>query len=63
MNAETAKHLKFIMIQLPEYCDAKGLHIKQVIKHLRIGKERIRRAGKKIENPSLPRILTLVFVF
>ena len=54
MNAETAKHLKFIMIQLPEYCDAKGTAYKAGYQNIcEIGKERIRRAGKKIkeENP------------
>ncbi len=54
LNAEDAGHRKFIMVQLPEPCDEKSEAYKAGYKNIcEIGKERIRRAAKKIsaENP------------
>lgn len=54
LNAEDGGHRKFIMVQLPEPCDEKSEAHKAGYKNIcEIGKERIRRAGKKIkeENP------------
>ena len=54
MNAEKNSKRKFIMVQLPEPCDEKSEAYKAGYKNIcEIGKERIRRAGKKIkeENP------------
>lgn len=54
LNAEDGGHRKFIMVQLPEKCDEKSEAYKAGYKNIcEIGKERIRRAGKKIkdENP------------
>ena len=54
-NAEDGGKRKFIMVQLPEKCDEKSEAFKAGYKTIcDIGKERIRRAGKKIkeENPS-----------
>ncbi len=49
MNAENGSNRKFIMVQLPETCDEKGEAYKAGYKNIcEIGKERIRRAGKKI---------------
>lgn len=49
MNAEDGGHRKFIMVQLPEKCDEKSEAYKAGYKTIcEIGKERIRRAGKKI---------------
>lgn len=49
LNAEDGGHRKFIMVQLPEKCDKKGEAYKAGYKTIcEIGKERIRRAGKKI---------------
>lgn len=49
MNASDDGHRKFIMIQLPEICDEKTEAYKSGYKNISdIGKERIRRAGKKI---------------
>ena len=45
LNAEDGGNRKFIMVQLPEVCDEKSEAAKAGYK---IGKERIRRAGKKI---------------
>lgn len=53
-NAEDDGKRKFIMVQLPEACDEKSEAYKAGYKNIcEIGKERIRRAGKKIkeENP------------
>ena len=53
-NMEDGGHRKFIMVQLPEPCDEKSEAYKAGYKNIcEIGKERIRRAGKKIkeENP------------
>ncbi len=54
LNAEDGGNRKFIMVQLPELCDEKSEAFKAGYKNIcEIGKERIRRAGKKIkeENP------------
>lgn len=53
-NAEDGGHRKFIMVQLPEKTDEKSEAYKAGYKNIcEIGKERIRRAAKKIaqENP------------
>lgn len=48
-NAEDSEHRKFIMIQLPEPCDEKSEAYKAGYSNIcEIGKERIRRAAKKI---------------
>ena len=50
LNAEDGGHRKFIMVQLPEKCDEKSEAYKEGYKNIcEIGKERIRRAGKKIK--------------
>nr|WP_300837046.1 site-specific DNA-methyltransferase [uncultured Acetatifactor sp.] len=57
LNAEDGGHRKFIMVQLPEACDEKSEAYKAGYPNIcEIGKERIRRAAKKIaaENPSKP---------
>lgn len=54
LNAEDDGHRKFIMVQLPEETDEKSEAYKAGYKNIcEIGKERIRRAAKKIaeENP------------
>lgn len=54
LNAEEGGHRKFIMVQLPEETDEKSEAYKAGYKNIcEIGKERIRRAAKKIaeENP------------
>ena len=54
LNAEDGGNRKYIMVQLPEKCDEKSEAYKAGYKNIcEIGKERIRRAGKKIkeENP------------
>ena len=54
LNAEDGGHRKYIMVQLPEATDPKSEAYKAGYKNIcEIGKERIRRAGKKIkeENP------------
>ena len=54
LNAEDGGHRKFIMVQLPEVVDEKSEAYKAGYKNIcEIGKERIRRAAKKIaeENP------------
>ena len=54
LNAEDGGHRKFIMVQLPEKTDEKSEAYKAGYQNIcEIGKERIRRAGKKIkeENP------------
>ncbi len=49
LNAEDDGNRKFIMVQLPEKCDAKSDTAKAGYKNIcEIGKERIRRAGTKI---------------
>lgn len=50
LNAEDGGHRKFIMVQLPEKTDEKKEAYKAGYKNIcEIGKERIRRAGKKIK--------------
>ncbi len=56
LNAEEGGNRKYICVQLPEKCDEKSEAFKAGYKNIcEIGKERIRRAGKKIkeENPLL----------
>lgn len=49
-NAENGGHRKFIMVQLPEKTDEKSEAYKAGYKNIcEIGKERIRRAGRKIK--------------
>ncbi len=53
LNATDSGHRKFIMVQLPEECDEKSEAYKAGYKNIcEIGKERIRRAGKKIKEDS-----------
>ena len=48
-NAEDGGHRKFVMVQLPETCDEKSEAYKAGYSNIcEIGKERIRRAAKKI---------------
>ena len=50
LNAEDGGHRKFIMVQLPEKCDETSEAYKAGYKNIcEIGKERIRRAGEKIQ--------------
>ena len=50
LNAEDGGHRRFIMVQLPEKTDEKSEAYKAGYKNIcEIGKERIRRAGKKIK--------------
>ena len=50
LNAEDGGNRKFIMVQLPEPCDEKSEAYKASYKNIcEIGKERIRRAGRKIK--------------
>jgi adenine-specific DNA-methyltransferase len=52
-NAENGCHCKFIMIQLPEETDSKGIANQAGYANIcDIGKERIRRAGDKIKADS-----------
>lgn len=54
LNAEDGGKRKFIMVQIPQTCDEKSEAFKAGYKNIcEIGEERIRRAGKKIqeENP------------
>ena len=49
LNAEDGGNRRFIMVQLPELCDEKSEARKAEYKNIcEIGKERIRRAGRKI---------------
>jgi adenine-specific DNA-methyltransferase len=62
LNAEDGGKRKFIMVQLPELCDENSEAYKAGYKNIcEIGKERIRRAGKKIieENKDKPGIENL----
>lgn len=64
LNAEDGGHRKFIMVQLPEKTDEKSEAYKAGYKNIcEIGKERIRRAGKKIkeENPLTTQNLDIGF--
>ncbi len=66
LNAEDNGNRKFIMVQLPEKCDEKSEAYKAGYKNIcEIGKERIRRAGKKIkeENANATNIDTGFRVF
>ena len=50
LNAEDGGHRKFIMVQLPERTDEKSAAYKAGYRNIcEIGKERIRRAGRKIK--------------
>lgn len=54
LNAEDGGHRKFIMVQLPEKVNEKSEAYKAGYKNIcEIGKERIRRAGRKIRNEQL----------
>ena len=49
LNAEDGGNRRFILVQLPEVCDEKSEAAKAGYKNIcEIGKERIRRAGKKL---------------
>ena len=64
LNAEDVGKRKYIMVQLPEKCDEKSEAYKAGYKTIcDIGKERIRRAGKKIkeENPLATQDLDIGF--
>ena len=64
LNAEDGGRRKFIMVQLPEATDPKSEAYKAGYKNIcEIGKERIRRAGKKIkeENPLTTQDLDIGF--
>ena len=57
LNAKDGGHRKFIMVQLPEVTDEKSEAYKAGYKNIcEIGKERIRRAGKKIQEKRLEAI-------
>ena len=57
LNAEDGGHRKFIMVQLPEKCDEQSEAYKAGYKTIcEIGKERIRRAGEKIQEARLEAI-------
>ena len=64
LNAEDGSKRKFIMVQLPETCAESNEAYKAGYKNIcEIGKERIRRAGKKIkeENPLTTQDLDIGF--
>ncbi len=62
LNAEDGGNRKFIMVQLPELTDEKSEAYKAGYKNIcEIGKERIRRAGKKISDDIQDKIQTLGF--
>lgn len=64
LNAEDGGKRKYIMVQLPEKCDEKSEAFKAGYENIcEIGKERIRRAGKKIkeENPLTTQDLDIGF--
>lgn len=62
LNAEDGGKRKFIMVQLPEVCDEKSEAYKAGYKNIcEIGKERIRRAGKKIVEESGKKDLDIGF--
>ena len=57
MNADKGSHIKYVMVQLPEVCDGKGTAYKAGYKTIcEIGKERIRRAGQKIQEERIEAI-------
>ncbi|MEA1940603.1 MAG: site-specific DNA-methyltransferase [Candidatus Caldatribacteriota bacterium] len=60
LNAEDSGNRKFIMVQLPEPCDEESEAFKAGYKNIaEIGKERIRRAGKKIKEENALTALNL----
>lgn len=64
LNAKDGGHRKFIMVQLPEITDEKSEAHKAGFKNIcEIGKERIRRAGRKIieEHPEVADSLDIGF--
>ncbi len=62
LNAEDGGNRRFIMVQLPEVTDEKSEARKAGYKNIcEIGKERIRRAGKKISDDIQDKIQTLGF--
>ena len=62
LNAEDGGNRHFIMVQLPELTDEKSEAYKAGYKNIcEIGKERIRRAGKKISDDIQDKIQTLGF--
>ena len=62
LNAEDGGNLRFIMVQLPELTDKKSEAYKAGYKNIcEIGKERIRRAGKKTSDDIQDKIQTLGF--
>ena len=51
MNALKERHIKYIMVQVPEICDESGTAYKAGYKNIcEIGKERIRRAGDRLKS-------------
>ena len=57
LNAEDGGNRKFIMVQLPELTDEKNEAYKAGYKNIcEIGKERIRRAGKKIKEENKDKV-------
>lgn len=62
LNAEDGGNRKFIMVQLPEDIDSKAEAYKNGYKTIcDIGKERIRRAGKRIQNSVIAEKLDVGF--
>ena len=60
LNAEDGGNRKFIMVQLPEKTDEKSDAYKAGYKNIcEIGKERIRRAGKKIKEEAVDKAVNL----
>ena len=61
MNAEDGGNRQFIMVQLPELTDEKSEAFKAGYKNIcEIGKERIRRAGKKILDSLTPLTIDII---
>ena len=57
MNADKGSHIKYAMVQLSEMCDEEGTAYKAGFSTIcEIGKERIRRAGEKIQEARLEAI-------
>ena len=64
LNAEDGGHRQFIMVQLPEMCDEKSEAYKAGYQNIcEIGKERIRRAGRKIKEACEPKPLISFYCF
>ena len=62
LNAEDGGNRKFIMVQLPEQTNGKSEAYKAGYKNIcEIGKERIRRAGKKIQEETPDKTLDIGF--